>query len=178
MKDAHIVTRLRALPAILAGAFLMLATTVANAAYVGPAVLFGDGANSSLGATLNIGDAGVVVGIVEGNGVDFTQTLTFTANGPRGSAAGASVEISGLVGISNLMYSLNGSAFTAAPGVITGALLAGPNANTLVITGLTTGSIGGNYKADIAVTPIPGAILLLGPALAGLGYVGYRRRSA
>ena len=62
-----------------------------------------------------------------------------------------------------------------APDLLVATLMAGLD-YTLRITGRTNGRLGGNYKVDLAVTPVPGALLLLGPALAGLGYVGIRRR--
>lgn len=35
---------------------------------------------------------------------------------------------------------------------------------------------GGSYSATVTITPIPGAVLLLGPALAGMGYMGWRKK--
>jgi hypothetical protein len=37
---------------------------------------------------------------------------------------------------------------------------------------------GGSYGINVATTPIPPALLLFGSALAGLGFLGRRRRAA
>ena len=53
-----------------------------------------------------------------------------------------------------------------------GGLLAGESYR-LAITGNVSGF--GNYDVKVGITPVPGAMLLLGPALAGLGFMGFRR---
>jgi hypothetical protein len=45
------------------------------------------------------------------------------------------------------------------------------------VTGLVA-TAGGSYGINVATTPIPPALLLFGSALAGLGFLGRRRRAA
>ena len=69
------------------------------------------------------------------------------------------------------------SGLVAASNLLTFAATAGTS-YYVKFTGAVGGSLGGNYTGNVAFTPIPGALLLLGPALAGLGFVGYRRSRA
>lgn len=50
--------------------------------------------------------------------------------------------------------------------------------NTLAIhvTGTATGAQGGSYSGYLFVTPVPAAVFLFAPALAGVGALGARRR--
>ena len=120
-----------------------------------------------------------VTGKVLGQGTAFEHTVlfdvfNFTPN-QKAVVSGSAVSLGSIVGIDNLTYSVNGSAPVAAMADLGPLAIMGAG-NTLTITGITSGTAGGDYKVDVALTPIPGAMLLLGPALAGLGYVGYRRR--
>jgi hypothetical protein len=167
------------LKSLIAGAALAVAAVVAvapqaEAAFVGPVVVSGPSASSSFGSPLNVGDVGFVVGSIQGDNVDFTHTFTFeTLSDSLAHAAAVSIDIPSLIGIENLGVSLNGSAVDM--GVLTAKLMAGMH--EVVVTGTTNGLFGGNYKADIALSevPIPGAALLFGSAVAGIGYMRRRR---
>ncbi len=128
---------------------------------------------ASLPSSLEIGEVGVFVGLIPGDGVDFHHTFTFeTTDDAIASATAVSVEIPDLLGIEDLLLSLNGA--TWAPFIQEATAAA--YANTLEVKGTTTGRVGGNYKADIALSyvPLPGAGVLLGSGLVVLA--GWMRR--
>ena len=151
-------------------------STAAQAGIIGPASVFGPSASSHLGDTLNVGDIGVFVGSVSGNETEFHHSFTFDADAGTAHAAAVSVEIPELVGIDNLQIRLNDGNW----GTLVTESFATAGSNTLEVKGITSGAFGGNYKADLALSevPIPGAALLFGSALAGLGYVRRRRQVA
>jgi hypothetical protein len=155
---------------------LLVAAPQADAAFLGHVSLNGPIASSGVSGTMGVGDVAVMTGSIDGKGVAFQHTLMFTAEAGKPLLGKAvSVDILEWVGIENLKVTLNG--IEGAGGTVVQAnALAGSFANTLVVSGVTSGLFGGNYKADVVLTPIPGAALLLGSALAGVAYM--RRRKA
>lgn len=153
-----------------------LAAPAAQAGIVGPATVFGPSASSHLGGTIGVGDIGVFVGSISGQHVDFHHTFTFDADAGTAYAAAVSVEIPDIVGIDGLMVRLNDGDW----GSLVTESFASAGSNTLEIKGVTAGLFGGNYKADLALSevPLPGAVMLFGSALAGLGYMRRRRQAA
>jgi hypothetical protein len=168
----------------LALAVVAVYAAPADAGFVGASVN-GETGFDSLG-TLSLGDVGTVTGSVEGNGVAFEHFVSFTSGGTVGSIAGTPVTLSApngdvLTDIAGLMYDVIGNGGVIASGTSPSSVFAALEAGEdylLRITGTSGGTLGGNYKVDVAITPIPAAALLLAPALAGLGYMGVRRRKS
>lgn len=168
---------LRALPGLVAGLWMAMAANGASAAFV--SVDLSGKTDSSALPALERADVGSITGMIERKNVSFAHDVVFrleqvgTAN-----VAGAKVTVGDLVDIRNLGYQVLGiTDLVMAPDLLVTSLMAGFD-YTLRITGTTGGRLGGNYKVDIAITPVPAAVMLLGPALAGLGIAGLRRRPA
>ena len=131
---------------------------------------------------LSLGDGANVFGSSDQSGT-FQHFVTFSTAKAGTVSIGATPNnsVAPLFDLGGLTYtvldlgnnSIVGSAF--ASDILTFAATAGGN-YVLALAGNVKGLIGGNYAGAVALTPIPGALLLLGPALAGLGYVGVRRR--
>ncbi len=167
----RIASRLAA--AVLATAAL-LSTTDAEAGFVGPVSVSGPTASSGLPAVLGEGDVGVMVGNVMGAETSFHHRFSFTTDDAATATAGArSNELSMVLGIDDLVVSFDGATWAPLVSKTTTAHVA----NTLHVKGTTSGALGGNYIADLAITetPVPGAALLFGSALAGMAYLRRRR---
>jgi hypothetical protein len=151
----------------------LVVSTAAQAGMIGPVSVFGPSASSALGDTLSVGDVGVFVGNIEGEDVAFHHSFTFDADDGIANAAAVSVEIPELVGIDELQIRLNDGSW----GTLVTESFATAGTNSLEVKGITSGAFGGNYKADLALSevPLPGAALLFGSAVAGLGYIRRRR---
>jgi len=155
-------------------------STAAQAAFVDEPATYGAGlfggpvAATTLGAKLTPSDAFYAFGAVSGAGTAFTHTVNFyTEPGELiGDVTSARLEMGETVvtGIDDLTVSLNGEGARA-------MALAG--LNTATVTGVVAGS-SGTYDLNVAVSqvPLPGAALLFGSGLAGLGLVSRRRRHA
>lgn len=133
---------------------------------------------------LSLGDGANVFGSSDKSGT-FQHFVTFTTAQAGKVTIGATPNnsIAPLFDIGGLTYTVidtgsNSIVGTAlASGILSFAASAG-GSYILALAGNVKGLIGGNYAGGVALTPIPGAVLLLGPALAGLGFVGFRRRQA
>jgi hypothetical protein len=174
---------------VFAGMALAIGTVFAVPAWaaVDLAVLSGSTAVATLDQPLSIGDGGIIFGSSTDSGANLNHRVFFavaenaTANisaTPNELSAGGTTwfDVDGLtyqVFDANTNAAVSGVVATA--NVLSFAALAG-GAYYVDFDGIVSGTLGGNYTGNIALTPIPGAILLLGPALAGLGYVGYRRK--
>lgn len=171
----------------LAGIALAAVAFVGSAtAAVQVVAVNGAAASATLDNGLNVGDGGVVFGSKLGAGAFTHQVFFGVESGTGGGATGTpnSLAFGGVsyFDVTGLTYqvfdALTNVALTgvvAASNLLSFAATAG-GAYYIEFAGTASGVLGGNYTANIAITPIPGAILLLAPALAGLGFVGLRRR--
>jgi hypothetical protein len=160
---------------IIAGAVLAigLAQTPAQATTVNLGTIPDGGSLVTFGGNLGFGQ--------------FTDNLNFHLDA-NSSLSGflKDVEVPVFANLTNLAISIDGTALALNPntgGAYTGAVLALLSAGDHVfqITGKAIGLFGGAYRfsvAAVAATPIPPALLMFGTALAGLGFVGWRRRQA
>jgi hypothetical protein len=98
------------------------------------------------------------------------------AGNPTGDVKNLQVSAAGI----DSLYSFNTAGHsTAAMGWVaqTFIFVATAATETLTFLSLTPGSGGPALdNVTIAATPIPGAILLFGSALGGMGFLGYRRK--
>ena len=78
--------------------------------------------------------------------------------------------------LDSLMVS-DGSGFVSNPAASLVLTLLAGGAYHVIVTGQALAS-GGFYNLNIAATPLPPALILFGTALAGLGWLGRRRRRA
>ena len=131
-------------------------------------------------------------GDVHGPG-SFTDIYEFnTTSAPLGTVTISAKGIIGNIGSLTLVW-LNAANSVISPALIvtnadgsnTGAsplafVLADVATYYLRVTGIAgVGSTGGgSYEVAISTTPIPPALVLFGTALAGLGFLGRRRRAA
>lgn len=155
-------------------------STVAQASFVDEPAAYvagsfsGPVAETTLGATLTPGDAFYAHGVVADAGTAFTHTVNFYTEPGQlfGDVTSARVEVGETVftGIDDLTVSINGEGTRA-------MALAG--LNTATVRGVVAGAFG-TYDLNVAVSqvPLPGAAVLFGSALAGLGLVSRRRRHA
>jgi len=174
---------------LAAGAISLLSIGggASQAAIVGGIDVNGPSATGNVPEPLHIGDVFSITGAVSGNAVSFDHLVGFKlAEDGAAAVAGAKVLLthngSTLVDISNFAYQIideDGSTVLAAglsPASIFADDLDQGDPYFVRLTGLTGGILGGNYKVDIAITPVPAGFLLLGSAVLGLGFVGYHRR--
>ena len=141
--------------------------------------LSGASDSGTFAADLAIGGIGEVNGSRSTGGVFEHRAAFMLASGNGGNVA-ASVSLGSLLGLEYQVFdattSLAITASAAAPNLLVFA--ASPGGSYFVqFTGIA-GTSGGSYAASITITPIPGAILLMVPALAGLGMLARRRRTA
>lgn len=182
--------------AILAG-FLAVAGPV-QAAVFGPVSNSSNDttttSSNSFVNTFDIGDVGIVNGVVTGPGATpFTHDFLFTTADPLGNATGGAsatdnqLIVSGvnIFDLTNVRYVLfkqgdpdpidSTPPFVASPGTV---ILAGLQAATTYIFRVkgevAAGFSGGNYTGNISLVPLPAAALLFGTALVGL--IWWRRR--
>jgi hypothetical protein len=173
----------KVLPAMIVGVVLAAVASVANAT-VTPVEFNVLSLGQTVGTPLNMGDGLSITGQIPATGA-LSNSTTFTlANNTGVQTRGIAFDF-GPFSIKNFGFelfdssntSLGSAVLTSLPGASFGTLdvpgLTAGAAYRLAITGNVTGF--GNYDGKLSVTPIPGAMLLLGPALAGLGFVGYRR---
>jgi hypothetical protein len=177
------------LPALLAGAVIALSAGTADAALYG--LEFGGIEGSqTLGTALSSGDGLRVNGDIANQSGDFRHTVNFTAGSEATTIQSGAAWFSIGPFSNSLRFELQdaGGGVLAqsstppnfdTPGVISSALsFAGltPGESYKIVFSGTIFAEAANYDFKMAVTPIPAAALLLAPALAGLGYAGYRRR--
>ena len=162
---------------------------LALAALLGFAVAPASAATFALG---DISDSGDFLGNQIKTAGPFTDLFTFSVNNTVNDGQATIIEIgnNSVFNIDNLTLAITdavGSFVHRGPVAVgpTGALLvinglAGGN-YAVRVTGDVTGSLGGSYTGSIYtnVVPIPGAVFLFAPALAGLaGLKRFRRKDA
>jgi hypothetical protein len=168
----------------LGAAFFVAAAlfAVPATAAVDVVTLDGAGAVGSADNALAVGD-GIITFGHQADG-SLTQQLNFATQDAGTVVVSATANtLQSFFDISGLSYeafdaSTNTSLGSAAASSVLSFAASAGQAFYVVFSGNVTGSLGGNYTGNVALTPIPGALLLLGPALAGLGFVGYRRKQA
>jgi len=108
-------------------------------------------------------------------GQQYTVTFDMAGN-PTGDTKSMEVSAGGI----SSLYSFNTAGKTTASmgwATQTFIFVATATTDTLTFLSLTPGSGGPALdNVSIAATPIPGAILLFGSALGGMGFLGYRRK--
>jgi hypothetical protein len=171
---------------------LTLAVSVVSAHITDAAVqtvsAAGRNASATLDDILSLGDSGILTGAVTTTSLFqhdfFFEVATTGTGGVTGTPNTLILSGKTVADVTNLQYqvfdrgtitSITGLAH--ASDLLTFATLAGGN-YFVRFTGFASGSGGGNYTANIGITPIPGAIALFVPALAGLGYMRRRQISA
>jgi hypothetical protein len=173
----------------IAGVALAAGLAIGASAEAAVQVVAVNGANAAatFDDALAVGDAGIISGSRIGTG-GFTHSVFFDVSSGTGGGVTATpnnltigtIEFFGISGLSYQVFdAVTATAITgvqAASSLLTFAAAAG-GSYYVTFTGTATGIAGGNYAANIAITPIPAAILLLAPAVAGLGLVAYRRRT-
>jgi choice-of-anchor C domain-containing protein len=120
----------------------------------------------------------VITGLTDGQEYKVTFNL---AGNPDGAPATKDLKVSadgftGLYSFDTTGHS-TGTATTMGWSTQTFFFTASGTSATLAFLSLTAGSFGAALdNVTIAATPIPGAILLFGSALGGMGFLGFRRR--
>lgn len=180
----------RHLAAVTTAAFVAL-SAVAAEARVFTLPFGGIEGEQTLGTPLGVGDGLLVAGVINGQSGNYSNEVTFTL----GAGATGIKSAANWFALSPIANSLSYALFDAADTLLAddvGPVFPGNGtvSSSLVFAGLTAGAtytikIAGTifgdaaaYQVAISITPIPAALLMLAPALAGLGYVGYRRRKA
>jgi len=148
----------------------------------------GTNASATYDSSFNVGDGGIVFGSKVNSGA-FTHEVYFTVdtNAVGGvTSTPNTLQLGSLVlfdvlGLTYQVFDAGTNAAVSGIGTASSLLTFASTAGAdyfVRFLGTATGALGGNYTANLsfAVTPIPGAILLIAPALAGLGFAGYRRR--
>lgn len=133
--------------------------------------------NQSLDMSGN--DAGSISQDLNGLTVGQQYTVTFDlAGNPAGAPSVKDLQVSA-AGIDSL-YSFDTTGHSTGSmgwATQTFVFVATATTETLAFLSLTSGSFGAALdNVTIAATPIPGAFLLFGSALAGMGFLGYRRK--
>jgi hypothetical protein len=134
---------------------------------------------------LTLGSENAIIGVITGKGVSFTHTISFSLLESAGTGIAGEIletiigpkKLSDIDDFSFSLINLDTSTTLFTGGDADAAfimLMAGVN-YAVKITGTTSGSVGGKYAINLAVTPVPAAALLLAPALLGLGLVARRR---
>jgi hypothetical protein len=173
----------RFVPAMIAGAALMAVASIANAA-VTPVEFNALSLGQTVGSALGNGDGLSITGQIPATGA-LTNSVTFTLADNTGVDTRGIAFDFGPFSIKNFGLELFDSSNSSLGSAVISSL-AGASFGTLHVVGLLagesyrlaiTGNVSGfgNYDVKVGITPVPGALLLLGPALAGLGFVGYRR---
>jgi len=185
----------RFLPAAIAGALVAAFGAAGADAAVSNVQFNGSPENHEIVTPVAVGDGIGVHGFITTQSTSYENKVTFTAGAgvtSIDSAAGwfGTAPLNTGVFGNTLTYTLLdslgtvlatdvGPVFTGAPGTVSGSLsfagLTPGNKYTLDIFGTPRGTV--NYDLKAVFTPIPSAVLLLGSALAGVGYLGYRRRA-
>jgi choice-of-anchor C domain-containing protein len=138
--------------------------------------------NGSRSLDMSGSSAGQISQVIGGltDGQEYKVSFDIAGN-PDGTPASKDLQVSadGFTG----SYSFNttghtkGSAAAMGWSTQTFFFVASGTSATLAFLSLTSGSFGAALdNVSIAATPIPGAILLFGSALGGLGFLGYRRK--
>jgi choice-of-anchor C domain-containing protein len=125
------------------------------------------------------GSAGQISQVLNGLSTGQQYTISFDiAGNPAGAPVSKDLWVS-VGGISSL-YSFSTTGHTLADmgwSTQTFVFVATAASQTLSFLSGTPGSFGAALdNVTIAATPIPGAILLFGSALGGMGFLGYRRK--
>ena len=182
----------RFLPAAIAGAFMAaVGATGANAVIYN--VPFGTAIGSAEVVTpVGIGDGLQINASIQNQSGPYDNKITFTAGAGVTTLTSAAAWFGVAPFGNSLTYDLRDSSntllatdvgpnFSGATGTITGSLafsgLTPGNKYTLDVHGNIFAGKTGNYDLKVGFTPIPSAVLLLGSALVGVGYFGYRRRA-
>ena len=109
----------------------------------------------------------------------FTDTVKFTLNTESVVTVTLVNQVFGAFNIGSFLASSGSFTLTQGPaGTFTYSGLLAAADYLISVSGNVLGSDGGLYKITVAAatTPIPGALLLFGTALGGMGFVGFRRR--
>ena len=176
------------LKAFFASLAVVAGLTVAGSAQAAVQVVSVSGAvaSATFDNAFNVGDGGIITGLRVGPGA-FTHDVYFdvatgTGGGVTGTPNTLQIGSTTIFDVTGLTYQVFDAVTNLAiTGVQSASSLltfaAGPGGSYFVqFAGVASGLMGGNYTANIAITPIPAAVLLMAPALAGLGFAGYRRR--
>jgi hypothetical protein len=169
--------------ALFTGAVLAFASLLALPAMAAvQTVTLSGAADAKSLSPLSLGDGAVVFGSAPKG--TMTHVVFFeTAKAGTAQISATPNSLGSIFDLSGLAYTVFDAATNAVVGsasassILSFAAAAGGD-YFVVFAGNASGQLGGNYTGNVALTPIPGAVLLLGPALAGLGYVGYRRRQS
>jgi hypothetical protein len=137
---------------------------------------------------LSLNSENAIIGTITGTGVFFNHTVSFSLLvaadvGIAGDVLETKIGPKVLSDINDFTFVIRNADTNTV--LATGSddeafllsLLSGTNYK-IEITGDTTGSVGGKYAINLAVTPVPAAALLLAPALIGLGIAASRRARA
>jgi choice-of-anchor C domain-containing protein len=138
--------------------------------------------NGSRSLDMSGSSAGQISQTISGltNGQEYKVTFDIAGN-PDGAPASKDLQVSadGFSGLYSFNTTGHSTGSVAAMGWSTQTFffVASGTSATLAFLSLTGGSFGAALdNVTIAATPIPGAILLFGSALGGMGFLGYRRK--
>jgi choice-of-anchor C domain-containing protein len=144
--------------------------------YIGTYWTASDGSRS---LDMSGSSAGGISQALSGLSIGQEYTVTFDmAGNPAGAPATKFLQVSaggtsGLYSFDTTGHSLSDLGWVT----FTYVFIATATTDTLAFLSMTPGSFGGALdNVSIAATPIPGAILLFGSALGGMGFLGYRRK--